>query len=92
MSIIPDTIPISELRQDAANIIKRMKSASRPVIITQRGRASAVIVSAEAYQRDQHELEILKMLARGEVEIEAGTGNDLETVFAKADELLAAAK
>ena len=92
MSTIPDIIPISELRQNAASVIKKMKSASRPVFITQRGRASAVMVSAEVYQRDQHELEILRMLARGEVEIESGFGNDPETVFAKANELLAGAK
>ena len=47
------------------------------------------MVSAEDYERTQHELEILKALAKGELEIEQGEGSDLETVFAKADELLA---
>jgi len=58
------------------------------VVITQRGRAAAVMVSAQSYERTQHELEILRLLARGEAEIEAGIGHDLDVVLAEADELL----
>ena len=58
------------------------------MFITQRGRATAVVVSARAYERTQHELEILRLLARGEAEIEAGTGHALADVLAEADELL----
>ena len=88
MSSIPEIIPISELRQDAAGVIKRLEQSRKPVVVTQRGRATAVLVSSESYERTQRELEILKVLAQGEVEIEAGVGSDLKTVFQKADELL----
>ncbi|TWJ13896.1 hypothetical protein [Geobacter argillaceus] len=40
----------------------------------------------------QHELEILRLLARGEKEIEAGVGVDMDAVFAEADKLLAVIK
>jgi prevent-host-death family protein len=85
---MPDIVPISELRQDAAGIIKRLKSSKKPIFITQRGRASAVLVSTEDYERTQQDVDILKALAQGELEIERGEGADLETVFAKADDLL----
>lgn len=42
----------------------------------------------EAYKHSQHELEILRLLASGEKEIEAGKGYDLEAVLAEADFLL----
>jgi hypothetical protein len=42
----------------------------------------------EAYKHSQHELEILRLVARGEKEIEAGTGDDLEAVLAETDSLL----
>jgi hypothetical protein len=42
----------------------------------------------EAYKHSQHELEILRLLARGEKEIEAGKGYDLDAVLAEADSLL----
>ena len=47
-----------------------------------------MIVSARAYERTQHELEILRLLARGEAEIEAGSDHTLADVLAEADELL----
>ena len=45
------------------------------------------MVSAQSYERTQHELAILRLLARGEVEIEAGAGHDLDTVLAESDKL-----
>jgi hypothetical protein len=42
----------------------------------------------EAYKHSQQELEILRLLARGEKEIEAGKGYDLDAVLAEADSLL----
>ena len=85
----PKIIPISDLRKDASGVIKRMAASRDPLFITQRGRAAAVMVSMNEYEHTQHELEILRLLARGEKEIEAGTGFDLETVLAEADALLA---
>lgn len=89
MSNTPKIIPISDLRQDASGIIKRVAASRSPLFITQRGRAAAVMVSMKEYEETQHELEILRLLARGEKEIEAGVGFDLESVLAEADALLA---
>jgi prevent-host-death family protein len=90
MTSLPSIIPISDLRQDTAGIIKRAAVSDEPVVITQRGRASAVLVSARSYERTQHEIEILRILARGEAEIEAGVGYDLDEVMTDAREFLAA--
>ena len=88
MTKIPNIIPITDLRQDATTIVKRVTASREPLVITQRGRAAAVMVSMEAYEHSQHELELLRLLARGEKEIEAGKGYDLEVVLAGADSLL----
>ena len=88
MTKIPNIIPITDLRQDATSIVKRVAASGEPLVITQRGRAAAVMVSMESYKRSQHELEILRLLARGEKEIEAGKGYDLDAVLAEADSLL----
>jgi len=89
MSKVPKIIPISDLRQDASDVIKRVSASRDPLFITQRGRAAAVMVSMKEYEHTQHELEILRLLARGERDIEAGVGFDLEAVLAEADALLA---
>lgn len=88
MSAMPNIVPISELRQDASGIVKRASSTGDPVFITQHGRASAVLVSAGTYERTQRQLEILRILAQGETDIERGDGVDLDAVMAQADELL----
>ena len=88
MSVFPTIVPISDLRQDAAGVIKRAALSREPVFITQRGRPTAVMVDTQTYERTQHQLEILQLLARGTVEIEAGVGRDLDAVMADADDLL----
>lgn len=89
MSTIPNIVPISDLRQDAAGIIKRATASDEPVVITQRGRVSAVLQSAQAFERTQRENEILRILARGDAEIQAGVGYDADDVMAEARQMLA---
>ncbi|HIJ75937.1 MAG TPA: type II toxin-antitoxin system Phd/YefM family antitoxin [Deltaproteobacteria bacterium] len=90
MSKVLNIIPISDLRQDAAKVLKRVRDSKEPLVITQRGRAAAVMLSVEAYERSERDRELLHLLAKGEKEIEAGKGYDLDSVLAEADALLAA--
>jgi len=89
MAQVPDIVPISDLRQDAAAVLKRVRASHRPVVITQRGRAAVVMLSIEDYEQSEARLEILQQLARGEKEIAAGKGYSLSDVLADADALLA---
>ena len=89
MPKVPDLIPVTDLRQDAAAALKRVRASKHPLVITQRGRAAAVMVSIETYERAEHERQILLLLARGESEVRAGKGHDLDEVLAEADRLLA---
>jgi len=88
MANVPDIVPITDLRQDAAAALKRLQSSRQPLVITQRGRAAAVLLSLETYERGEHERQILRLLARGEQEIKAGCGLDLDEVLAEADALI----
>ncbi len=88
MATVPDIVPISDLRADAAGVVRRASDTQEPVFITQRGRPAAVMLSTQRYARTQHELEILRLLAGGQAEIDAGEGFDLDAVLTEADELL----
>ncbi len=88
MSKIPDLVPVTDLREAAADILKRISGSDDPIIITQRGRAAAVLLSLEAYEKAQHEREMLRLLAQGETELRARKGHELEEVLEQADELL----
>ena len=89
MGKLSNIIPVSDLRQDTARLLKKLKKSKEPFIITQRGRATAVMIGVDAYEKSEHEKELLRLLARGEREIETGKGYDLDTVLAEADALLA---
>ena len=88
MSSVPPIIPISDLRQDAAAVLKEVKDSDQPTVITQRGRAAAILLSMDAYEQSLREKELLMLLARGEKEIEAGEGYDFNSVMADAADLL----
>jgi len=88
MAKVPDIIPVTDLRQDVAAALKRVRASKQPVVITQRGRAAAVLLSMEAYERGEHERQLLRLFARGERDIAAGKGYDLDAVLKEADGLL----
>jgi len=88
MARISSILPVSDLRRDAALALKNLKDSGQPLVITQRGRAAAVLMSIEAYQRSEVEREMLLMLARGEKEIARNKGVDLDVLMAEADKLL----
>jgi len=87
-NIIPITDLITDLRQDAASVLRRVRASREPIIITQRGRAAAVIMSTDEYERSEHDKELLHLLARGEKDISEGKTTDLEAVLAEARALL----
>jgi prevent-host-death family protein len=88
MGKLLNILPVSDLRQDAAKVLKKLRDNKEPIVITQRGRAAAVIIGVEAYEKSEHDKEILRLLAKGEKEIENDEGYDLDTVLAEADLIL----
>ena len=80
---------MTDLRHHAAAVVKRAQVSGRPLVITQRGRAAAVMLSVDAYERVERERELLELLLRGDREIAEGVGYELNEVLAEADALLA---
>ncbi len=88
MAEVPEIVPVSDLRQSAAALLKRVRKSKKPVVVTQRGRAAAVLLSIDEYERREHDFEILLLLAQGEKEITADEGYSLAEVMEEADALL----
>lgn len=81
-------VPIADLANDAASVLRQVKASRGPMVITQEGRPEAVLLSIDAYQQAQAEREILTRLAQGEREIAQGEGFSLDEVLSEADSLL----
>lgn len=84
----PKHVPISDLKQDAAAVLNRVRKSPQPLVITQRGRAAAIMLSAKAYAQSERERTLLRLLVRGEREISMGKGYGLDEVLKEADEFL----
>ena len=88
MAKVPEIVPVTDLRQGAADVLRKVRESRDPLVITQRGRAAAVLLSMDSYEQAERERELLLMLARGDKEIAAGVGVGLDEVMEEADRLL----
>ena len=84
-----ELIPATELAEDMESVLDGLRTSDQPLIITEEGRPSAVMLSVAAYERAERERQILLLLARGEREITRSEGHDLDDVLAEADAILA---
>lgn len=60
-------VPISDLQRQAAQMVMDLNEGAEPIIITQRGRASAVLMSAKRYEQIEEELDLLDDLKLAEL-------------------------
>lgn len=78
-----DIRPLSEFRADAAGLLRRVQETKRPLVLTQRGHSSAIVLDIAEYQRLLDEVELLRDIhtAMGQLErdegIEAGEARRL---------------
>jgi len=79
-------IPVTDLQRQAAQILIDVNASSEPIVITQRGRASAVLISAKRYAEIEEELkafdelELESLIAEGERDIDNSNTLSLEEV------------
>jgi prevent-host-death family protein len=64
--------PISHLKANAAKIVQEVQTTRRPLIITQRGKAKALIQDIATYEETQGTLALLRILALGTQQAELG--------------------
>jgi prevent-host-death family protein len=46
-----DVVSVGELKANASKLLDRIRSAGRPIVITQHGRPAAILISTEDYDR-----------------------------------------
>lgn len=74
---------ISYLKANAADVLVQLAEQGEPMIITQNGEAKAVLQDVDSYERTQETLALLKILALGQQDIEAGRVTPAEDAFAR---------
>ncbi len=64
--------PISYLKAHASEIVRTLGDRGEPLIITQNGEAKVVLQDIHSFEKTQETMALLKMLALGNRQIEAG--------------------
>ncbi|MBM3271101.1 MAG: type II toxin-antitoxin system Phd/YefM family antitoxin [Candidatus Sericytochromatia bacterium] len=75
--------PISYLKAHAADVVTDLTETREPLVITQNGEAKIVIQDVRSYEETQETLALLKILALGNREIEAGGTVPAAEVFSR---------
>jgi prevent-host-death family protein len=82
-------IPITDLQQKTKKYVDRVRATGVPLVITQRGRAAAILTSAEDFEGYLITLDEMsypdwqEKLRRGLKQLEAGKGITLEDYLKK---------
>lgn len=75
--------PISYLKANAAEVLAKLGKQRQPLVITQNGEAKAVLQDVASYEETQESLALLKVLALGNREIDAGKVKTAASVMAR---------
>lgn len=68
--------PITVLKTKSAELVRRTRRSGEPIIITQNGRAAAVLQDVETFERQRRALLLLRFLAEGQRQLNQRRGID----------------
>jgi prevent-host-death family protein len=67
-----DIKPITYLKNRTADLVREVNEKGRTVTITQNGEAKVVVMDVDTYDRWRSAMALLKALAQGEADVDAG--------------------
>ncbi|MCL2298495.1 MAG: type II toxin-antitoxin system Phd/YefM family antitoxin [Proteobacteria bacterium] len=85
MSLATQIKPISYLKSNAADIVKGFAVNPEPLIITQNGEAKMAVVEINQYEKQQEQLALLRLIALGRKEYQAGNITEADAFFKEMD-------
>ena len=78
-----DIRSLSDFRANAASYIERVKSKRRPLVLTQHGKSSAVLIDVEDYQKLLDKIQLLEEVSTARKELDNGEGTGQEDFFSE---------
>jgi prevent-host-death family protein len=90
MQMKEDLRPVTYLKSKAADLLEQINTTHRPVVITQNGAARAVLQDPESYEQMRRAIGLLKLVAQGESDVQAGRTMAADEVFTRLRKMLTA--
>lgn len=78
-----DIRSLSEFRANASAFIERVKTEHRPLVLTQHGKSSAVLIDVEDYQKLLDKVQLLEEISGARRELDEGKGMEQDEFFAQ---------
>lgn len=88
-TLTEDLVPVNELRANLATVLKRVDETGRPVVVTQRGKAAAVLIHPNELDELDEQKELVRKVLRGLGESERGELVDEDDVWDDIEALIA---
>ncbi len=78
-----DVIPLSDLKVNPGKVVNHAKDSHRPVLVTSRGRGIAVVQGLDDFEKAAEELDFVKAIAKGMLDIKEGKTSNIADVKAR---------
>ena len=72
---------ITTFKRNSSGLMKRIKKTGRPLVLTVKGKAEAVVLDAAAYQDVAGHLDAIASIRRGLAQAKKGLGRTVDEVF-----------
>ena len=84
MKLSRDIQSLSVFKRDSAKFIKQLKKTGEPMVLTVNGKAAAVVMDPDSYEKfliEKDRNETVAAIRRGLADVEAGRVTDAEVFF-----------
>jgi PHD/YefM family antitoxin component YafN of YafNO toxin-antitoxin module len=81
IDVTRDIHSLTTFKRNSLGLIKQMKKSGRPLVLTVKGKAEAVLLDAAAYQEVAGQLDAVASVRRGLAQARKGAGRPVDEVF-----------
>jgi prevent-host-death family protein len=81
IDVTQDIHSMTTFKRNSAGLMKRIKKTGRPLVLTVKGKAEAVLLDAAAYRDVADHLEAVARIRRGLAQARKGLGRPVDEVF-----------
>jgi prevent-host-death family protein len=81
IDVTQDIQSMTMFKRNTNGLMKRIKKTGRPLVLTVKGRAEAVVIDAASYQEVADHLDTIAGIRRGLAQARKGMGRSVDAVF-----------
>jgi prevent-host-death family protein len=81
IDVTRDIHSLTTFKRNSSGLMKQMKKTGRPLVLTVKGKAEAVLLDAAAYQEVASRLDSMTSIRRGLAQARKGIGRPANEVF-----------